>query len=738
MRWIVLGASLWLLATGLAWSAEAPVALRFLDDRGEKIESALEVCFQTGLRVECKNLGPGESPAPPAQFLSLRVEGPDHGPVSLRYEDLEARADGQLLARVPRKALLQIDKLPTEPLTVSVYDRQAPSFDKPLLKVAGVGTEGIKIPTGEVLVVLSSGGQAPDLHPLSVAPGALSRVEYTARKGWSLVVRCRGSKTSQPLKSAVVSLESVPGYGRPNHPAGETSTGADGLALFQGLANRTTVSAKVHHPELLPQQVQGLYAAPGALSFRDVVLEEGGTVRGRVTVNGKRQEGILCKVADLRPPVSPDQHSWKPEALYEGTTDRDGICRSSKLPAGSYVLFVTLPESKGRLDREIVMTNGSDFEEEFAFSEIRVSGKVTRGEKPAPGLTIRVFEKREEQGMFMVMAEGKSGEDGRYELSLWKSGQYDFALFTRPKATPVAQQTVVLEKDQEPEAVDFSLESMAIRGKVVDKEGRLLEEAWVTLRWNVLERSASTDERGEFEFLLDSEGKGDIRAQKKGYREAPLQEMSLESEAELPPITLVLVREKPFKGKILSAAGSPVAGAWVEAVRSVYGDEFIQGNSERTDAEGRFELPPVAEGRNRLFVSGPGCPLSIFEPSNESGDLSLRCQGQPSVLDLTVKDSEGHAVANARVILRRGAVIIPTHILSSHLGQQGFRAETDLSGRLVMPNLAPGDYEIFLANPVTEGMIEAGSRTGYLSSARLSPLNPTVLQLTSGVRISSP
>jgi protocatechuate 3,4-dioxygenase beta subunit len=533
-------------------------------------------------------------------------------------------------------------------------------------------------------------------------------------------------------------LESVPGYGRPNHPAGETSTGADGLALFPGLASRTTVSAKVHHPELLPQQVQGLYAAPGALSFRDVVLEEGGTVRGRVTVKGKRQEGATCRVSDLQPPVAPNQQSWKRELLYEGKTDREGICRSTKLPAGSYVFLITLPENKGQLDRNIVVTNGSGFEEEFAFSEIRVSGKVTRGEKPAPGFTIRALENREEQGIFMVMAEGKSGEDGGYEISLWKPGRYEFALYTRPKTLPVIRQTVVLEKDQEPEAVDFSLESMAIRGKVVDREGRLLEEAWVTLRWNVLEKSALTDERGEFEFLLDSEGKGDIRAQKKGYREAPLQEISLESDAESPPITLVLVREKPFKGKILSAAGSPVAGAWVEAVRSFYGDEPIRGNSERTDAEGRFELPPVAEGRNRLFVSGPDCPLSIFEPSNESGDLSLRCQGQPSVLDLTIKDAEGHAVANASVILRRGAVIIPAEILSDHLGYQGLRAETDLAGRLVMPNLAPGDYEIFLADPVTAGMIEAGSRTGYLASARLSPWNATVLQLTSGVRVSNP
>src|SRR5215217_2133565 len=163
MRGIGLGASLWFLAAGLAWSAEAPRALRLVDDRGEKIESPLEVCFQTGLRTECSNLGPGEVPAPPARFLSVRAEGSDHGPVSLRFEDLEAGDDGQLLARVPRKARLQIEKLPAEPLTVSVYDKGAPSFDKPLFSAQSVGEDGIKIPAGNFLISLSSARQAPDL-----------------------------------------------------------------------------------------------------------------------------------------------------------------------------------------------------------------------------------------------------------------------------------------------------------------------------------------------------------------------------------------------------------------------------------------------------------------------------------------------------------------------------------------------------------------------------------------------
>jgi hypothetical protein len=173
-------------------------------------------------------------------------------------------------------------------------------------------------------------------------------------------------------------------------------------------------------------------------------------------------------------------------------------------------------------------------------------------------------------------------------------------------------------------------------------------------------------------------------------------------------------------------------------VRSSYGDEAIFFTEERTDSAGRFEVAPIPGRRSRLFASGPNCPLSFFEPNEESGDLALRCQGQPAVLDVTLTDAEGRPVPNAQLILRQGSVIVPTRILAHHLGFLGLRYTTDTSGRLVVPNLAPGDYDLFVANPVTVGMIEAGSRTGYLTTTRLSPLATTELRLTPGVRPASP
>lgn len=721
MRRIGLGILLWLVAAGWA-SAE----IRFLDDRGEPIASPLEACFQMDLRTECVNSGSGDTVEPPGRFLLLRVEGPDHGPISLRYEELE---EG-LLARVPRKALLQIEKLPADPLTVSVYDKRAPSFDKPLFSAKGVRPEGIKIPAGDFLVSFSSGRQAPDLHLLSAPPGSITRVEYRPRRGWSLVLRCRGAKDRQPLAASSVSLESVLGYDAPNRLIEEQKTGEDGLAIFSGLLGRT-VDAGVRHSEYLSQKVQGLSAAPGSLAFREVVLEEGGRLHMKVLMEGRVQEGVGCRIVD--PQAARDS-----QPLYEGTTNREGICRSQKLAAGSYLLFASLPEERGRLSRTLVIRNSSDTEEEFAFSKVRLGGKVSRGNDPVPGFMVRVYEINEELNAPVGVGKGQSGEDGTYEIALWKPGRYGVALLESPKAqVSLVQKNIVIEDGEEAETVDFPLESASVRGKVIDEGGNPLAEADVSLRWGGGgERWGRTDDRGEFEFLLEGQGSGDVKAEKEGYRPSQFQEVALADETELPPVTLILEKEKLFKGTLSSASGLPVAGGWVGAMKSYYGDEHIEQPREgRTDAEGRFEVAPLSGVRNRLFASGPGCPLSFFEPLDTGGDLALRCQGQPAVLDLTLTDSEGRPIPNAAVVLRRGNVILPRTLLDRHLDFLGLRAQTDASGRIVIPNLAPGEYDVFLASQSQiEGMIEAGSRTGYLQTVRLTPLNTTRLQLTAGTR----
>ena len=101
----LLGAALASVAQG---EALAKAALRLVDDRRQPIHSSLEVCFQVGTRSVCSALPTGGSIEPPADWASVRVEGPEHGPVSAMRGNLKPGPEGPPVLLVPRKADLEV------------------------------------------------------------------------------------------------------------------------------------------------------------------------------------------------------------------------------------------------------------------------------------------------------------------------------------------------------------------------------------------------------------------------------------------------------------------------------------------------------------------------------------------------------------------------------------------------------------------------------------------------------
>ncbi|HSS48678.1 MAG TPA: hypothetical protein VLX28_07010, partial [Thermoanaerobaculia bacterium] len=108
-----------------AHAATKPRVLRLLDDRGKAITEELDVCFQIGTRSNCSPWR-GVPIEVPQEFVSVRVEGPDHGPVSAPRQGIEKEPNGDLSLAVPRKAFLQVTGSPEERLTVSLYPQDDP------------------------------------------------------------------------------------------------------------------------------------------------------------------------------------------------------------------------------------------------------------------------------------------------------------------------------------------------------------------------------------------------------------------------------------------------------------------------------------------------------------------------------------------------------------------------------------------------------------------------------------
>jgi len=432
---------------------------------------------------------------------------------------------GLAWAQAPAKARVQINKLPAEPLDAAVFDAAATSFDRPLAFVHGVSAAGFEIPTGDLLVVLRTGRSAPDLHRIQAKPGGTVRLDYRLSEGWSLFVRVRDARTGKPVASAVVSLG----------PSRRDTTGADGLALFSGISG--PVEAAVRHSEYVPQAMTGITSVLGGLTFRDFSLDAGARVRARVRLKGQPQEGALCRFQALLEP---------PPAPVEAHTDAQGICQPGwHLTPGNYVISALRRGTTVPLMHAVAPAEGQDLLEDFAFADVRVHGKVTKGGRPAPDLTVRFQQGAPESdlsGWDRVEGAAKTGADGSYTLILPKPGSYTVGLLPQPNSPSAGLERTVALKADEDKALDFALQKIVVEGRIIDARQYPIEGAWVRLNWNDgTDYTVRTGKQGEFTFYLQTLGQGLLTAGKEGYGDAPEQEYDLdEDDDDIVPMVLTL------------------------------------------------------------------------------------------------------------------------------------------------------------------------------------------------------
>jgi hypothetical protein len=319
------------LVSLLTQPARGVETLRFTDDRNQPITSALEACFQIDTRNDCVPVPSGKLSKVPDHFWALRVEGPDHGPLTAQRSSIRSGNSGVAVLKVPRKAELQIQARPDLRVAVSVYAQNDPSFRAPSFRGEVLGGGTLKVPAGEELVSLTAAGQAPDLHLVSAPPGSHRRLSYEGRAGWSLVLRCRAHKDDRLLAGAAVRVEGAEGFAPPGARPIQSRSAAKGLVLVSGLS-WSLAKARVEHPDFVPLQVNGLSASPGTFAFREAEMEEGATLRAAVTLDGQPGRGTACQILDYDP--NPGGPAPEPKVLFAGTADAQGICRSIRLPAG--------------------------------------------------------------------------------------------------------------------------------------------------------------------------------------------------------------------------------------------------------------------------------------------------------------------------------------------------------------------------------------------------------------------
>jgi hypothetical protein len=732
-----------LIGPRVGWcTAAAPTPLlRVVDDRGRAVEEQIEVCFQVELRTDCRQVAPGEEVHSPAAFNSVRIEGPGHGPRSWRRDELKAEADGAWRVAVARKAWLRVvraeESVRRQSLTITLYSPDSPAFREPFFRTTlAPGAALARVPAGVFVASLAMTSNAPELHRLTARPGGQAQLSYRPRRGWSLLVRCRSSGAKLVGGVAIVVSETV-GFGHPERTLARADSRRDGLVLVSGL-EAAIASLAARHPDFLAAEARGLTASPGTFAFRDLALGVGGRLRAHVNVHGRPLPGAECHLDALDLNAADRNRPYR--ELWAGKVDARGVCVTSRQGQGVYQLRVSVPQDKSQISRWLSVDEGQDTDVDVALAPTRVAGEVRRGKAPAAGYLVqamRVPAGQPKGARGEVSAEATSDDAGKFDLTLWEPGWY-FLSLRSPSGVRAAGRKELTAAGDDEQRVDFDLQSDSLRGQVVDEAGRPVPEAWVGVRWQGL-FAVTSDGQGNFEVDVEGEGSATLNARKVGYRASEELSVVVTSGSPLAPVTLVLKATSTLRGRVVSAAGAPVANAVVAIVDSTTEVGPLQYRTASSEADGSFELE-VPPGPRRVFASGPGCPLSAFDlpPAGDTAAgggepapmATLPCAEVPAALEVTLVDASGQPIPHSGLILRRQGVIVPQQVLAAHLQRLGLSAETDGAGHLVLAGLTPGDYELFLNRVTGEGLIASGSRKGYLTAVALPPSGTTELQLT--------
>jgi len=264
-------------------------------------------------------------------------------------------------------------------------------------------------------------------------------------------------------------------------------------------------------------------------------------------------------------------------------------------------------------------------------------------------------------------------------------------------------------------ALDQSLEltlvlspAGAVRGVVVDAQGRPVAGALVSvdgLPWIV---SASSDAQGAFVLTTVPDEATGLVAVARGFRTAHASLAAREEDREL-VIRIVLTAANPVAGRVEDDAGNPI-GASVVACEDTAAEARVQ-----SAADGTFELPPSAIGCEAV-AEHPEFAASPPQPVVEGQRLVLRL-GTGGAIQGVVVDESGAAVTPFVVGIES---FTP---LRGRAGERhGSRSFDDAGGAFRWDKLAPGSYVL------------TGSAAGKPPS-RSASIDVQAGATTSGVRI---
>jgi hypothetical protein len=529
--------------------------------------------------------------------------------------------------------------------------------------------------------------------PLKVATGT------TADAG-RVVLKAGGTVRGQVVDSDGAALPGAIVWGRSTQsfPGGSTSGTSDGTGRFEirgMIPGPASVSAS--HPGFAPGQVTDVEVVPGRPVEVRIVLTQGGRIEGSARGRGNRP--IAGATVHARPDVR------LMTGPLEAITAADGSFRLEHLPAGRLRVDLGARDdataSSKAFTRDVEVREGQATTVDFLAREVVLSGRITRGGAPLPGVHVKLRGDGADRffgNMDPVLPPGPgrqrmsalSRADGRYEMLVDEPGRF-FAVFDSPDARTLPDRPIVVP-DGEATSLDFDFSGILLSGVVVDRD---TEQPVANASLSASRRSqapslglATTGSDGRFQLEVEP-GDYHLIARADGYGRA--MQWANVGTSGLSDVRVVLARGLSLGGRIVDTNGQRAGNVEINATAA---DGSGRGGPyARSLPDGTFEVPGLEAVPYTVLAGTPGGPTFAFAgPVNpaETVLLRLRPAGQVRV---TVVGPDGRPVEQVRV----GATTLDGQRLARDVG-----TKTDSTGTAE-----------FTAPPGTLGLqVHAGALSG--------------------------
>jgi hypothetical protein len=418
------------------------------------------------------------------------------------------------------------------------------------------------------------------------------------------------------------------------------------------------VSATATHPSYAAAQVGGLEVDTGKPAEARIVLSQGGRIEG--TARRRGSQPIAGATVQVRPAGRGRMGMMLADAT-NAVTAPDGSYWVDHVPAGTAQVVLMAREGASTLTsaqtQQVEVAEGQTATADFLARDILLSGRLTRGGSPLPGVRLSLNSRR---GMTMVFGMGGeagaptagpqrmtavSREDGGYEMLVDEPGDFMMRLeATDGRSLPGRTVNV---PDVEAFAYDVDLPGITVAGIVVDKDTEQpIANATVSANPKAggppgAATVQTTGPDGRFQLDVDA---GDYRLHARADGYGSTDQSVAVGAGGASDVRLALARGVSLRGRVLDLRDRPAAS--VDVTASPVDGANRGWGAGMTQADGTFLLDGLDPRPYVLFAGRPAIGGGVgmagpVTPGDREVVVRLR---PPARLRVTVRGPDGAPV----------------------------------------------------------------------------------------------